>query len=107
MKILLNVIGILIFFLTRFSNRNDKTKEIDPIFWLKDNWEELLTVLLFDIGLILLVFQGGFNISFEQIASLPEWVQLGGDSAVCFAVGLVVAWKGYEWYNSLIKSKRK
>lgn len=107
MKIALNIIGILIFFLSRFSGRTDKSKEPDLKFWLKDNWEELTAIALFDIGLILLVFDGGFNLNFERFPSLPEWVQLGGDSAVCFAVGLVVAWKGYEWYNQIIKSKRK
>lgn len=107
MKIVLNIIGILIFFLSKYSGRTDKSKEPSPDFWIKDNWEELAAISLFDIGLMLLVFQGGFNLNFEKFTSLPEWVQIGGDSAVCFAVGLVVAWKGYEWYNKFIKSKRK
>jgi hypothetical protein len=107
MKIALNVIGILIFFLVRLSGRKDKGSELSIKFWLKDNWEQLSAVVLFDVALILLVFQGGLKFNFEKIAPmLPDGVQLIGDAALCFLVGLFFAWGVYVGYKKMVIEKR-
>jgi hypothetical protein len=104
MKILLNVLGILIFFLNRFAGRKDKTAPVTAKFWLKDNWEQLVCVGLIDVALMLLVFQGGLQVNFERLAPmLPEGVQLTGDSAVCLLVGMIFSWAGYVGYKKLFK----
>lgn len=104
MKILLNVIGIAIFFLNRFSGRKNKDAPVSVSYWLKDNWEQLLIVALFDVALMLLVFFGGLEFNFERIAPmLPDGVKLVGDSALCFLVGLVFAWVTYVGYKKLFK----
>lgn len=106
MKIALNVLGILIFFLNRYRGRTDKTKAFDPIYWLKNNWVELLIVALFDVALMLLVVFGGLEFNFEKIAPmLPDGVSLVGDMALCFLVGLFFAWGTYEGYKKITKSQ--
>ena len=75
-------------------------------FWLKDNYEQLIGILLIDIAVILLVFAGGLKLSFEKIASLPEWVQLTGDSAIFYLTGLIFALLGYEAIKKIILDKR-
>jgi hypothetical protein len=37
---------------------------------------------------------------------LPEGVKLAGDLALCFLVGLVFAYLGYEAYKKLVIDKR-
>lgn len=106
MKIALNVIGILIFFLVRLGGRKDKGTPFSVKFWLKDNWEQLCAVLLVDIALMLLVFQGGLQFNFEKLAPmLPDGVQLAGDSALCFLVGLLFAWGVYVGYKKAVLDK--
>ena len=105
MKIIFNVLGILIFFFIRLGGR-DKTIPFSAKFWLKDNWEQLVAVVLFDIALMLLVIEGGLEFNFEKIAPmLPDGVQLAGDSALCFLVGLVFAWGVYVGYKKFIQGK--
>ena len=102
MKILLNVIGILIFFLNRYVGRKDKTAEPSIKFWLKDNWAELVIITLFDAALMILVVFGGLKFDFSKLLpSLPEGLTLAGDMAMCFLIGLFLAWTFY----SIIKKK--
>ena len=106
MKTLLNALGILIFFFVKLSGRKNKDKPLSIQYWLKDNWEQLVAVLLVDIALMLLVFQGGLQFNFEKIAPmLPDGVQLAGDSALCFLVGLVFAWAVYNGYKKMMMKK--
>lgn len=106
MKILLNILGVCIFFLNRFAGRKDKDAPVSAKFWLKDNWEQLLAVSLFDVALMLLVINGGLEFNFEKIAPmLPEGVKLAGDLALCFLVGLIFAWLVYVGYKKMIQGK--
>ncbi len=106
MKILINLIGVAIFFLVRFGNRTDKTKEPNLKFWLQDNWEQLSAVILFDAALMILRSQEGLNIDFTQLTFLPSWLQLVGDIGLCFAIGSLGAWLAYTGYKKLILDKR-
>lgn len=106
MKIALNIIGILIFFLTKFATRKDKDAPVSASFWLKDNWEQLIAVALFDVALMLLVFTGGLQLSFEKLTVIPAWLQVTGDGAVCFAVGAFIAWAAYTGYKKIVLDKR-
>ena len=74
MKIILNIIGIVIFFLSRFSNRKDKTTEPSVKFWIRDNWEQLITIALFDIALMILASKQALNIDFSKLTFLLEWL---------------------------------
>lgn len=106
MKLLLNAIGVLIFFLVRLAGRKDKGSPLSITFWLKDNWEQLITVLLFDIGLMILLGEGGLNISFDKLVWLPEWLQIIGDSASALVIGLFGAWLAYAGYKKAIIDNR-
>jgi hypothetical protein len=102
MKILLNVLGMMIFFLLRFNGRADKAKEPSIGFWMKDNWVELIVILLFDIAFMILGVFGGLKVDFTKLLpSLPDWITIVGDWALCFIIGLFGAYAGY----TLIKAK--
>ena len=105
MRIILNVIGILIFFFARLQGR-DKSQKFSAGFWLKDNWEQLICVTLIDVALMLLVIGGGLEFNFEKLTWLPDGVQLAGDLALCFLVGLVFAWAGYVGYKKTFLDKK-
>lgn len=107
MKIALNIIGIAIFFLVRLGGRKNTATPLSIKFWLKDNWEQLAAVILIDVALMLLVFQGGLQFNFEKLAPmLPDGVQLAGDAALCFAVGALFAWGVYVGYKKMVLEKR-
>jgi hypothetical protein len=102
MKILLNVLGVIIFFLLRFDGRADKIKETSLGFWAKDNWVECIVIALFDFALLILGLYGGLQIDFTKLFPLlPEWVTIGGDLALSFVIGLFGGYLGY----SLVKTK--
>lgn len=106
MKILINIIGVVIFFLVRFGNRTDKTSQPNLKFWWLDNWEQLTAVILFDGALMILRSGEGLNIDFTQLTFLPSWLQLAGDIGLCFAIGCLGAWMAYAGYKKLILDKR-
>ena len=105
-KLILNVLGIVTFFWIRFANRTDKTLQPLLKFWWKDNYEQLIGILLIDAAIIMLVFVGGLQLSLEKITTLPEWVQLSGDAAIFYLTGLVFALFGYEAIKKVILDKK-
>lgn len=106
MEVILNIIGITIFFLNRLANRRNRESPLSAKFWFRDNWEQVGIIVLFDVALMLLVFQGGLEFNFDKLAPMmPEGMQLAGDSALCFVVGLFLAKGCYEGYKKLFKNK--
>ena len=103
-KIIANVIGIAIFFLTRFAVRTDKTKKPSGSYWIKSNWPELVIILLFDAGLMLIQIFGGITINYEKILpGLGEAATFTGEVACCFFIGLVLAYVIYMLYKVFIR----
>ena len=101
MKIVLNLLGILIYFLNRFSNRRSKDKTFSISFWIKDNWPELLIVLLVDISVMLLLLTNDVTIDLAEF--VPQWMVTPGDLTLAWLVGLGLASFGY----TVIKKKFK
>ena len=54
LPIILNVLGITIYYLNRFENRGDKSK-FNLSFWLKDNLIGLIIILLLDLSFMILL----------------------------------------------------
>jgi hypothetical protein len=101
MKLLLNFLGIVIYFLVRYGNRTDKTTSFSGTFWLNDNWPETVTTLLFDIVLMLLFIAGGVKIELEKLLpSIPAGITFIGDLAIYFLIGLVLAHGAYELFKA-------
>ena len=106
MKIFLNALGILIFFFSRYEGRTNKTDPFSGKRWIKENWEQLVAILLVDIALMALVFIDGLKLSFEKLPNIPEWIQLAGDGAVCLLIGSAISFFAYEGYKKLVINKR-
>ena len=95
---ILNTIGILVYFITKYANRTYKTR-FSFKFWLKDNWPELSTTLLINIALMLLLMQPETNINIDdflkenvpfalQIAIKPLFSLLLGLGLSAFLYGM-------------------
>jgi hypothetical protein len=105
-NILVNVLGIITFFWVRFTNRTDKTIQPTFKYWWKDNYEQLISVVLVDAMLMIFVFMGGLKLNLEKFPNIPEWVQLTGDSVMFGFTGLFFAYLAYEAYKKMIIDKR-
>jgi len=102
MKLLLNFLGIVIYFLIRYGNRTDKTTTFSTTFWLNDNWPETVTTILFDVVLMLLFIAGGLKIELEKLfPSIPAGISFIGDLGIYFVIGLVLAHGAYELVKKL------
>lgn len=99
--IILNVIGIAIYFLTRYNGRREQDKTFSMKFWIKDNWPELTITVLFDAALVLLVMVGDIQLNVQEF--LPDWVTSVGGLTLSFLLGLGVAASIYEVFKSKIK----
>ena len=89
MKILMNILGILIYFLNRFANRRAKDKTFNIVFWLKDNWPEFSVIALVDVSLLILFLSN--DITITAIEALPPIVAQAGDLTVAWLLGLGLA----------------
>lgn len=104
MKLLLNFLGILIYFLMRYINRTDQATKISIIYWVKDNWPEFLVITMFDLVLMILLLSGGLTIDLNKyLPSLPDGVAFVGDMAICFLIGLILSSAIYEMFKSKVK----
>jgi len=100
--VILNLLGIAICFLTKYGNRSDQSKPFSFGYWMKDNWNELLVTLLFDISVMILVMAGDIQIDMTQF--LPEWAISTGSLTLSFALGLGVAALIYEIFKKKVKA---
>lgn len=104
MKILLNFLGIVLYFLLRYNNRTDQTTKPSISFWFKDNWPEFLAIGLFDLVIMLLLVAGGVTIDLNKyLPALPDGVAFVGDLAISFFIGLVLAAGIYELFKTKTK----
>ena len=98
MNWILNIIGMLIYFIQRYAGRRNKTK-FSFKFWLNDNWPELVTSILFNVALMLLLMQPETNINIDdwlkdnvpfalQIAIKPLFSLLLGLGLSAFLYGM-------------------
>lgn len=107
-KWFLNALGIFIYFLTRYINRTDRAKEPSRAYWWRDNWPELIIILMFDVALMLLVIVGGVQLNFEKIfPAAAEWLTFTGDAAAAFIIGLLLSHMIYQAYKVFIKKRLK
>jgi hypothetical protein len=106
MKILLNILGIITFFLIRYLNRSDKKAEPTLKFWLKDNYEEVGLILLVDLQLMLFALKGGLVIDLDKVLPfLPDGIAIAGDWAICSLIGWFVSWLVYVAIKKKVEEK--
>jgi len=108
MKILLNLIGVMIYFINRYSKRTFKTTKFSSTFWLKDNWPEMSTILLLDIALMILLFSPGTEINFDDLFSkLPFGLKIAGDLLMSFLLGLGLSSLFYTIFKRKVRDAKK
>lgn len=103
MKILLNFLGIVLYFLLKYRGRSDKSTNFSHTFWLNDNWPESLSIIIFDFVLMILLLKGGLVIDLNKwIPSLPDGVAFAGDLSICFLIGLILSGGIYELFKTKV-----
>jgi hypothetical protein len=108
MKILLNLIGMSIYFINRYANRADKVPSFSFSFWFKDNWPEVTTTILLDIALMILIFSPGTEISFDALFSkLPFGIKIAGDLLMSFLLGLGLSSLFYAIFKKKVRDAAK
>jgi hypothetical protein len=106
MKILLNLIGIAIYFINRYANRSQKKLAFDYRYWLKDNWPEMTTVLLLDAALMILLFAPGTEVNFDDLlSSLPIGIKISGSWLMSFLLGLGLSSLFYRIFKAKVDAK--
>ena len=104
MKILLNILGIALYFLIRYNKRTDKSVKFSHEFWLNDNWPETVAILIFDLVLMILLFKGGLEIDLNKyLPALPDGVAFVGDLSICFFIGLILSAAIYNLFKTKVK----
>ena len=101
MLIIMNVIGIFTYFLIRYEERTDKTKPLSFTFWAKDNWAQLMIILLFDLAIMMLLLSA--DITIDTIPFVPEWFTSYGDATIAWFIGLILAQTFYVSIKKLRK----
>jgi len=102
LKIILNLLGIIIFFLGKFLGRKNKTKATSIIFWLKDNLEECILIFLVDISIMILLLSK--DVSFDMTGFIPSWLIEPGDLTAAWLIGLALANLVYKIIQKKVKS---
>jgi len=105
MNWLLNIIGILIYFINRFARRTKKTVAFSFKFWIQDNWPEVSTVILLDIALMILLLGEGTHVNFDDLLSkLPFGLSVAGEPFLAFLLGLGLSSLFYKLFRKKVKN---
>jgi len=101
MNVLLNILGIFIFFINRFFGRKDESTPFSLKIWLSENWQEALTTIFLNAALMLLLINAINNGSIVTLLmKLPDWLTLLGIPGISFALGAGLSWTLYELFKS-------
>jgi len=103
MNILMNILGVLIYFLNRFNNRRQKDKTFSLSFWINNNWVELLVILLVDISVMILLLTN--DITLEMADFMPSMLGKIGDLTISWMIGLGLASLIYNTIKAKITPK--
>jgi hypothetical protein len=104
MSWLLNLLGIVLYFLVRFGNRTDKSVKFSSAFWMNDNWVETMGTLVVNVIIMLLMLKGGVTIDIEKIAPwMPDGISFVGDLFVYVLIGGFVSHLVYEAFKTKVK----
>ena len=99
------ILGTLAYFIFRYDSRNDKSKEFDLWFWLKDNWVQLSGAFILDLIAMLLITDPDIDISGWLIKFIPEGLVSLTVLAIPAACGLGLGWGAYEFVKLFLKKK--
>ena len=99
-------LGTLIYFLIRFTNRTDKSKEATINFWLKDNWPELIVTFSLDLMAMMLLMDDNTNITGFLTSFLPDGVVVPAKLMIGAACGLGIGAGIYELFKSKLTAKK-
>jgi hypothetical protein len=102
---ILNIIGMLIYFIQRYAGRRNKTK-FSFRFWLNDNWPELITSILFNVALMLLLMQPETNINIDDWLkeNIPFQLQIATKPLFSLLLGIGLSALIYKMYRKKTKS---
>jgi len=106
MNWIINIIGILIYFNSRYIKRKNKSK-FNLKFWLKDNLPEFINTALFDLGCMLIITRPETQINISNfIVKYVPWLVVGDTIMkliISFGLGLGLA----ALFYSIFKAKTK
>lgn len=104
---ILNIIGILIYFINRYAGRTKKTVKFSFKFWLVDNWPELATTLLLNLALMLLLNSSGTEIDYDQLlAWMPAGIKFAAEPLASFLIGLGLSHFLYSVFRKKVKDAK-
>lgn len=104
---LLNGIGILVFFLTRYNNRKKQYTGFSLSYWFKDNIYELSVTILLNLAAMIILFLLNKNNGLENLVlKLPEWIQPAGVPGLSLGLGLGFTWTIYTMFLKKAKDAK-
>lgn len=99
---ILAAIGLAIYYIGRYSNRKNKTK-FSLLFWLDDNWPELVTSTLATIALMVIFLDKNAAFDFQSMLdSVPFIKSLPSEKLVSLTIGYLNSMIFYK----LMKQKK-
>lgn len=101
MNWVLNIIGVAIFFINRYGNRTVKSR-FNRNTWVRENWRPVVSMLLFDVALMILLLQPETQIGIDNL--LKEYIpfvalQVSAKLVVSFLIGLFFAAAFYKLFK--------
>ncbi len=98
LAITMNVLGILIYYFSKFTGRTDKTA-FNVKFWLKENWIEFTFTLLINAVFMILLLHPETNVDGGLNTFLPSGVALVAKPTFSLLLGLGLALGIYKKVN--------
>lgn len=105
---LLFFLGTLAYFINRYNGRKNKLPEFDLVFWIKDNWPELILTVIIDLAAMIILMDAGTAVDMSTFLSkLPIGIVLSGKLALSFACGFGLGAGVYQLFKKKCKDAEK
>jgi hypothetical protein len=101
---LLFFLGTIAYFISKYASRTDKVKEFNFKFWIKDNWPELLTAVIFDLAAMIILMDAGTSVDVTSFLNkLPIGIVLSGKLLLSFGCGFGLGLGAYSLFKKKVK----
>lgn len=105
--VILNLMGIAIFFINRYAGRTRKTK-FKWAFWWSDNWQEFSTTMLLNAALMYIIHLPTSAVNLDAFFSeLPFGLSLAALPTMSLLLGIGVTSALYKFFLTKIKNIKK
>lgn len=104
---ILALIGMMMYFINRYKNRNAKEVKFSFAHWIKDNWPESSLSVLSVISLMIIFMNKGAELDISQLIEKVPFIKGATTEVIKMVVALAIGFGNSALFYFMFRTKKK